>query len=380
MLPAAVDGSDQVSASTPVAGLPLLRRIVLAAGRARYGKVLVGRGVSEAFPLLVGTSAEALTPRAPIPPRSPCRIVLLAASVIPQASWLRGLLDLPLEPDRLYIDGNSAAVIEVNDPQHVLAIASERGGLTEALAALRVEFAAVDGAFDEAGRFRLRAPSDTPAAEAWLRRGLMKPTEGFMSRHVERRISLGITRRLAGTRITPNAMTAVSLAIGLAGAPFFLSSVPAYQLTGALLFLVHSIVDGCDGELARLKFLESRFGASLDFWGDNLVHVAVFSCMAVGWSLESGARWPLILGAVVVASTVAAATVAARRATLAASGESTRSSLSRLADAVANRDFIYLVILLAAVGKANWFLLLAGVGTPIFLAVLLWSNRARRVS
>jgi len=363
-----------------VAGLPLLRRIVLAAGRARDGKVLVGRGLGEAFPLLAGTSAEALTPRGPLPPGSPCRIVLLAANVVPLASWLRGLLDMPLEPDRLYVDGTSAAVIEVKDPQRVLAVASERGALTEALAALRVEFATVDGAINEAGRFRLRAPNDTPAAEAWLRRGLMKPTEGFMSRHVERRISLGITRRLAGTRITPNAMTAVSLTIGLAGAPFFLSSAPAYQLAGALLFLVHSIVDGCDGELARLKFLESRFGASLDFWGDNLVHVAVFSCMAVGWSLESGSRWPLILGAVVVVSTVAAATAAARRATLAASGESTSSSLSHLADAVANRDFIYLVILLAAVGKASWFLLLAGVGTPIFLAVLLWSNQPRRVS
>ena len=45
-----------------------------------------------------------------------------------------------------------------------------------------------------------------------------------MSRHVERRISLALTRRLVGTRITPNAMTLVSLTIGLLGAPFFLSA------------------------------------------------------------------------------------------------------------------------------------------------------------
>src|SRR2546426_3192414 len=38
--------------------------------------------------------------------------------------------------------------------------------------------------------------------------------------------------------------------------------------------LAHSILDGCDGELARLKFQHSRWGAVLDFWCDNVVHVA----------------------------------------------------------------------------------------------------------
>src|SRR5207247_7599786 len=130
----------------------------------------------------------------------------------------------------------------------------------------------------------------------------IKQREGFMSRHFERKISLAITRRLAVTRITPDVMTLVSLAIGLAGAPFFLSSSPAYQLTGALLFLLHSILDGCDGELARLKFMESRSGAILDYWGDNLVHVAVFASIAIGWGLAIHALWPLFLGALLIAS------------------------------------------------------------------------------
>ena len=112
-----------------------------------------------------------------------------------------------------------------------------------------------------------------------------------MSRHVERRISLAITRRLVGTRITPNQMTLVSLTIGLLGAPFFLSAEPLQQIAGSLLFLTHSILDGCDGELARLKFQESPTGARLDFWGDNLVHVAVFGCMAGG--LVHGRGLPL---------------------------------------------------------------------------------------
>ena len=42
-----------------------------------------------------------------------------------------------------------------------------------------------------------------------------------MSRHLERKISLAVTRNLVDTRITPNAMTLISVGIGLIGAFFF---------------------------------------------------------------------------------------------------------------------------------------------------------------
>ena len=108
------------------------------------------------------------------------------------------------------------------------------------------------------------SPDDRRRAEKWLLSGLVKDTEGFMSRHFERKISLAVSRVLSATSVTPNQMTLVSVVIGIAGAFFFLSSRPALQTVGALLFLLHSILDGCDGELARLKFQESRFGGVLD--------------------------------------------------------------------------------------------------------------------
>ena len=135
----------------------------------------------------------------------------------------------------------------------------------------------------------------------------MKDTEGFMSRNVERKLSLAVSRLLAGTRVTPNAMTLVSVAVGLAGAWFLLSAAASQQTIGAVLFLLHSILDGCDGELARLKFQESRFGGVLDFWGDNIVHVAIFAAMGMGWSRAVGATWPLVLGLSAVAGTIASA-------------------------------------------------------------------------
>ena len=220
--------------------------------------------------------------------------------------------------------------------------------------------------------------ADLRRAESHLLSSLVKDTEGFMSRHFERKISLAVSRRLAATSVTPNAMTLVSVAIGLIGSVFFLQSTARSETIGALLFLLHSILDGCDGELARLKFQESRWGGLLDFWGDNVVHSAVFAAMAIGWARAIDESWPLLLGASAVLGTVASAlfvhlrTMDASRegplyTSVATEGE---TRLSRLADAVSRRDFIYLVLILSAFGKAGWFLVLAAVGAPAFFLLL----------
>ena len=70
------------------------------------------------------------------------------------------------------------------------------------------------------------------------------------------------------------------------------------QTMGALLFLAHSILDGCDGELARLQFQQSRWGGVLDFWGDNVVHIVIFACswLSAGAWLLGPSVGPLALG------------------------------------------------------------------------------------
>ena len=231
-------------------GLSLRRRAVLAAARAGIRDVRVAEP-GAAWAEGVVTSGRH-------------RIILLPANVIPQPSWLRRLAEMPLTPDTLWVDSADTVVVESERTSDVFEAARAAGSAVELVTALRISFGKVDGELDPRGRFVLESADDLPAAERWLLKSLIKDSEGFMSRHVERRISLAVTRRLVGTRVTPNLMTMVSLCIGLSGAPFFLSGEPALQLAGAALFLLHSILDGCDGELARLKFHESRFGAALD--------------------------------------------------------------------------------------------------------------------
>jgi len=218
-------------------------------------------------------------------------------------------------------------------------------------------------------------------AERRLLRALIKDTDGFMAKHVDRRISLAVSRRLAATSITPNQMTLISVAFGLLGAPFFLSSQPIWQTIGALLFLAHSVLDGCDGELARLKFKESRWGGILDFWGDNVVHSAIFACIGLGWSWWSDSNWPLLLGAAAVIGTIGSASVVYWRTmrhksgtgplyTSVARGPSKR--FAKLLDALSRRDFIYGVVVLALFGQVKYFLALSAIGAPGFFIALVY--------
>jgi phosphatidylglycerophosphate synthase len=374
--PDPVTAAASVSPDTVVAGLPLLRRIVLAGSRAGFSRVLVQSAHDGVERLIGGTAASVLDGARPaLGTRR--RIVILPANVVPQSRWLRALRETEIEPERLYVEGQLAAVIDTGDPSVVLA-AAECRGVGDLLAALRLRFDESKLEVDETGRFPLSEPADAQPAEAWLLRSLIKQREGFMSRHFERKISLAITRRLAVTRVTPDVITVVSVGLGLLGAPFFLSESPAYQLVGALLFLTHSILDGCDGELARLKFMESPHGAILDFWGDNVVHVGVFACMAVGLSLAQDATWPLALGALTVIATLGSAASQSRAIMLDTVVDGDATWIARFAEAFSHRDFIYLVIVLSALGKAHWFLILASIGTPIFFVLLLWVGARRR--
>jgi phosphatidylglycerophosphate synthase len=377
IVPAASAG-EPPAPDTAVVGLPILRRIALAARRAGLVPVvasgLCGPG------LLDGTGALGIDAVMQGAEPGRRRIIVCPANVIPQARWLAALADTILGPETIHVDSSLVAVIDTEDPGKVLAETQRSRGADELLAALGEHLPRAASALGDArSRFALRAVGDLDAAERWLLQGLVKDSEGFMSRHFERKISLAITRRLAPTGVTPNAMTLVSLAVGLASAPFFLSAHPAVQVAAAFIFLAHSILDGCDGELARLKFLESRHGAMLDFWGDNAVHVAVFGCMAGGWSLATDSGLPLLLGFAAIGA-VGVATAVLSGTGLQPKPPGLESAGARVVDALANRDFIYLVIALSFVGRAWWFVALVAVGTPIFVLAALLTSRHRPAS
>ncbi len=378
-------GSGEVGPDTMVLGLPLLRRIVMVASRAGCQDILVvDNGSFECGKLLEGTKAVLLPPARLAGHQPSGRILVLTAHLLPQPSLLTHLTEMPLHAEAICAPTSGIAAVETTDPKTLLSVIERANDDLSLFSELEQSYRRA-GALIDGGRWvRVSDRADLPHAERWLLQGLVKDTEGFMSRHVERKISLAVTRRLVGTNITPNQMTAVSVAIGVVGALFFLSPAPAYQLIGALLFLLHSILDGCDGEIARLKYLESRFGGLLDFWGDNVVHSAIFVCIGLGWWIADGARLPLLLACSATVGGLLSAGFVYQQTMRHKSSEgplftSTTTSeapsrLSILADALARRDFIYLVVIVSAFGKAHWFLILSAIGAPIFFMVVLWNS------
>ncbi|MBZ0167985.1 membrane protein [Candidatus Methylomirabilis lanthanidiphila] len=383
-------GSGEVGPDTVVLGIPLLRRIVMAVSRAGHRDILVvDDGSFGSERLLKGTTAAPLPPTRLADNQRSSRILVLASNVLPHPSLLRHLGEIPLQVETAYVLTSGIAAVETADPKAFLSMIGRANDILSLFAELEQTYRSAAPMPDNTRWVEVSNRGDLNNAEEWLLRGLIKDTEGFMSRHVERKISLAVTRRLVGTDITPNQMTAVSVAIGVVGALFFLSSTPAYQLVGALLFLLHSILDGCDGEIARLKYLESRFGGLLDFWGDNAVHSAVFVCIGLGWWMVDGALLPLLLACSATVGGLLSAGFVYRQTMRQKTSEGplftstttaeASSRLSNLADALARRDFIYLVVLLSAFGKAHWFLMLAAVGAPIFFMVILWNSYRERV-
>ena len=110
---------------------------------------------------------------------------------------------------------------------------------------------------------------------------MSKPQDGFVSRFLNRPISSRITRVLVKFPVHPSAFTASIFVLPVAAGIFLLRGDYFSILVGAVIFQVFSILDGCDGEIARAKSLESKFGERLDnvcdFLGSLIYVVALGS-------------------------------------------------------------------------------------------------------
>ena len=101
-------------------------------------------------------------------------------------------------------------------------------------------------------------------AENILLANLKKISDGPVSRHLNRPISTRISKYLLKKRITPNQISFFSFTLSVIGALFFFLGGYVNLLIGGALAQVSSVIDGCDGEIARLRFQTSEFGGWYD--------------------------------------------------------------------------------------------------------------------
>ena len=77
------------------------------------------------------------------------------------------------------------------------------------------------------------------------------------------------------------------------------------RTSGLIVFQIYSILDGCDGEIARAKYLDSSWGRALDSWCDILGNLLLALSLGYGLSIQSSSFFYLVEG-ILVASLIAA--------------------------------------------------------------------------
>lgn len=97
-----------------------------------------------------------------------------------------------------------------------------------------------------------------------------------------RPVAAAVVYAVRDTRITPNQLTFLSLAVAAAsGALFALTGGYVALCAAALLFEVSFVLDCADGQLARLRRSASHLGHHLDFLMDEIKAHLLFGCVAL---------------------------------------------------------------------------------------------------
>jgi phosphatidylglycerophosphate synthase len=222
------------------------------------------------------------------------------------------------------------------------------------------------------------ALAGSPGLEQALLRGLENHRDGYLDRLLHRRLSRPLTRLLLRTPLSPNAVTVIGIVVGVVGG--WLISAPGWGavVAGLGLLVVSGVLDCSDGELARLKFSESRFGHGLDVTGDTLVHVALLAGIARRLARAGNAPgWPALAALLVgVVGAFAAITWSDQTETR---RHRARAWENRLLDNILSplttRDWYLLVVPFALAGRLDWLVPAAAVGAQVFWAtvlVLVW--------
>ena len=135
------------------------------------------------------------------------------------------------------------------------------------------------------------------AAEDAVFAALFRPDLGFVARRLNKPISVRFTRRvLVATPITPNQITLVAAAFGLVGCALIAAGGYAAMLAGFACQHVQSILDGCDGELARVRMQQSKLGAWLDTFVDDVLNVLITLSVGIGLWRSGAGTWAAVVG------------------------------------------------------------------------------------
>jgi phosphatidylglycerophosphate synthase len=178
------------------------------------------------------------------------------------------------------------------------------------------------------------------------------------------RLARRLVTPLVGTPVTPNHLTTLRLAIGVAGA-YYLARGQFWLCTlGALLIALSNLVDHTDGELARISGKSSRIGHFYDLACDALVTVLLF--VGIGFyvavhhpSMILPAQW---LGGIAGVAVALIFFLRMRIESMIGKAGTKQASVAGFE----TEDVLYLLPVVTILNGMTPFLIAAAVGAPLF--------------
>ncbi len=344
----------------PIAGVPLALRTILVLERAGIERVTV-----------VGQ-----TP--PVDAR--IRVPVTAAPAL--SAVADGALRLVVGPGAV-IDGALVRDVQARArPTHLLSVEHAGARVWVAPGPL----VAMNGGVPSPPRVGVLLPATAPAAvlERALLRGLENVHDGHLDRILYRRLSRPLTRLLLRTPLSPNVVTLLGIVFGVLGGLALGATSVAGVTAGVAGLIASGVLDCSDGELARLRFAESRLGHWLDMAGDTVVHLAVLGGLAR--RLVHGAEvpgWPVLallaLGVAGAFAVISWSEVAESRRRGAGGWEN--RVLDGVLGPLSTRDWYVFVVPFALAGRLDWLVRGAAIGAHVFwmVALVLLVRVLRRV-
>ena len=127
-------------------------------------------------------------------------------------------------------------------------------------------------------------PEDLAHARRLLRSSLRRSGDGPVSRFLNRRLSIPISWALAPLHPSPNLLSFLAFAAAVTAAALLATG---QGVAGGILAQACSILDGVDGEVARLTVSAGPRGALLDGFVDRLGDAALAAGLGV-WAVDTG--------------------------------------------------------------------------------------------
>tara|TARA_R110000868_G_scaffold10900_8_gene52749 strand:- start:885 stop:1550 length:666 start_codon:yes stop_codon:yes gene_type:complete len=184
----------------------------------------------------------------------------------------------------------------------------------------------------------------------------------------DQRLAKAVVRRIKGLPVTPNALTALGMLIGIASGFLYAEGTRGAMIAGSLLFMVAVWMDHVDGEFARATGKTSKFGHYFDHVGAMTSYCSMFVGAGFGLRDTWAGEYSVLCGIVAGISIALIFSIRLWQETV-YGGETT---VMTVRGGFEVEDTLYVAGPITWFGFMPPFILAAGIGTPIYLVIVIW--------